>query len=140
VSLQVAVMKVLSGHPNGFAALADLNADLAVLNAVPDWTSRMRRLALRRPCLDIFSQGMVVRDSDGWMLTAAGFQVLKSLEHTGTAEHLAEAVPLVSIPTTVEPSAEALPLPRTRSPKRAAANRTRTMPRRRGAHGLDRSA
>ncbi|MDB5503462.1 MAG: hypothetical protein JWR89_3364, partial [Tardiphaga sp.] len=72
VSLQVAIMKVLSGHPNRCAALADLNADLAVLNAVPDWTSRMRRLALRRPDLDIFSQGMVVRDSDGRTLTAAG--------------------------------------------------------------------
>ena len=140
MSLQVAIMKVLSGHPNGCAALADLNADLAVLNAVPDWTSRMRRLALRRPGLDIFTQGMVVRDSNGWTLTAAGFQVLKSLEQPGTAEHPTEAVQLVSIPASVEPSAEAIPLPRTRSPKRVAARRMRTVPRRRGAHGLDRSA
>jgi hypothetical protein len=140
VSLQVAIMKVLSGHPNGCAAFADLNADLAVLNAVPDWTSRMRRLALRRPGLDIFGQGMVVRDSNGWTLTAAGFQVLKSLEQSGTAEHPAEAVQVASNYATVEPSAEAMPLPRTRSPTRVAAHRTRAVPRRRGGYGLDRSA
>jgi hypothetical protein len=78
VSLQMAIMKVLSGHPDGYATLADLNADLAVLYAVADWTSRMRRLALRKPDLDIFSQGIVVRDENGWKITAEGFRIFKS--------------------------------------------------------------
>jgi hypothetical protein len=140
VSLQMAIMKVLSGHPDGCATLADLNADLAILNAVADWTSRMRRLAQRRPGLDIFSQGIVVRNRYGWTLTAKGFQILDSLERSETSDSPTEVVELISVPATVETSAEARPLPRAPPAKRFAARRLRMAPRRRGEHGLDRSA
>jgi hypothetical protein len=136
VSLQMAIMKVLSGHPDGCATLADLNADLAVLNAVADWTSRMRRLAQRRPGLDIFSQGIVVRDRYGWTLTAKGFQILDSLECSETSDSPTEVVEVVSVPATVE----SLPLPRRRAPHVLSVRGVRTPPRPRGADSLGRYA
>jgi hypothetical protein len=138
VSLQVAIMKVLSGHPDGCATFADMNADLAILTAVPDWTARMRRLAIRQPDLDVFSQGFVVRDSEGWTLTEAGFRMLETLERPGTADLPEDTAEPVSVAADNEVLVDVLPLPRIRQPKRVAA-RMRTSQRRRG-HGLDRSA
>jgi hypothetical protein len=132
-------MKVLSGHPRGRAALADLNADLAVLSAVADWTSRMRRLALRKPDLDIFSQGIVVRDDNGWTLTAWGFRMLETLERPETTDLREKTAEPVSVAADNDASAD-VPLPRTRPPKRDAARRIRTSRLRRGGQGLHRSA
>jgi hypothetical protein len=81
VSLQVAILKVLSSYPNGRARVAALSADLAILNSSGrDWTDRMKRLAARAPELDIFSQRLVLRDAVGWQLSDAGWQLLGALE------------------------------------------------------------
>ena len=101
MSLQVAILKVLSGHPDGRASVADLNFDLAFLNTIgADWTDRMKRLAARAPTLDIFGQGLVRRDKDGWQITAAGQELLVGLEVSGYTlapiETTATAVPPVA--------------------------------------------
>lgn len=80
MSVHVAILKVLSSYPDGLAAPAALNADLAILSGSQDWTLRMRKLAARLPGLDIFSQKLVVRGAYGWQLTAAGRAVLDLLE------------------------------------------------------------
>jgi hypothetical protein len=66
VSLQMAILKVLSCHPQGLATIAALNADLNILNTSGrDWTDRMKRLAARVPGLDLFGQQLVVRSDSG---------------------------------------------------------------------------
>jgi hypothetical protein len=81
VSLQVAILKVLACYPEGKATLAAMKDDLAILaGAGLAWSERLRRLAERVPDLDIFSQALVVRDDAGWELTAAGREVLRSIE------------------------------------------------------------
>jgi hypothetical protein len=94
VSVHVAILKVLSSYPDGLAAPAALNADLAILSGSADWTLRMRKLAARLPALDIFSQKLVVRGAYGWQLTAAGRAILDLLEDrrdTGCARREEEA-------------------------------------------------
>jgi hypothetical protein len=87
VSLQMSIVKVLSSHPDGRATLAALNADLKILaGSGRDWTARMKRLAARAPDLDIFCQALVVRDAQGWQLTAAGFELLHRVETGPAAE------------------------------------------------------
>jgi hypothetical protein len=83
VSIQVAILKVLSGHPQGRATVDAMNADLRILGGCSDWNARMKRLAARAPDLDIFGQRLVVRDSSGWQLTGAGRAALASLETIG---------------------------------------------------------
>ncbi|EGP10289.1 hypothetical protein CSIRO_0065 [Bradyrhizobiaceae bacterium SG-6C] len=57
MSLQMAILKVLSCHPDGTTTIAALSADLAILNTSGnDWTDRMRRLAASVPGLDLFGQ------------------------------------------------------------------------------------
>lgn len=80
MSVHVAILKVLSTYPGGLAAPAALNADLAVLSGSEDWTSRMRSYAAREPALDIFTQGLVIRDRRGWQITDAGRAMLDRLE------------------------------------------------------------
>ena len=55
----------------------------------------MKRLAARAPGLDIFSQGFVVRDADGWQLTASGFQFLSGVEAEPAVIPTAAAAPVV---------------------------------------------
>jgi hypothetical protein len=81
VSFQITVLKVLAGHPNGRASLADLKRAVAILiSSGPDWTDRTRRMAARAPGLDIFSQLLVLRDDAGWQITDAGRAFLASVE------------------------------------------------------------
>lgn len=81
MSLQVAILKVLASHGSGRATLASLKQDIAILTASgTDWNARMRRLASRVPAIDIFGCGHVVRDAEGWQITAAGRQFLAELE------------------------------------------------------------
>jgi len=103
VSFQIAVLKVLAGHPEGHASLADLKHYLAVLTCSgADWSQRMKRLAARAPTLDIFSSGYVVREPSGWQITTKGRDFLISIE-TPLAEpaHTPVALPtsVVSNPT-----------------------------------------
>ena len=103
MSFQIAVLKVLAGHPEGHASLADLKHYLAVLTCSgADWSQRMKRLAARAPALDIFSSGYVVREPSGWQITTKGRDFLISIE-TPLAEpaHTPVALPtsVVSNPT-----------------------------------------
>ena len=81
VSFQITVLKVLAGHPQGHASLADLKQYLAVLTCSgADWSQRMKRLAARAPELDIFTSGYVLREPSGWQITAKGREFLISIE------------------------------------------------------------
>jgi hypothetical protein len=101
LSFQITVLKVLAGHPEGRASLADLRHAVGILiSSGRDWTDRTKRLAARAPGLDIFSQTLVLRDADGWQITDAGRTLLASLE-TPTApaaerEAPSEAVAMVA--------------------------------------------
>jgi hypothetical protein len=96
VSFQFTVLKVLAGHPQGQASLADLKHYVAVLTCSgADWSQRMKRLAARAPELDIFSSGYVLREASGWQITAEGRDFLILIE-----EPLAEpALTPVALPT-----------------------------------------
>jgi hypothetical protein len=81
LSFQISVLKVLAGHPQGRASVADLSRAVAILiSSGSDWTDRTKRLAARAPDLDIFSQSFVLRDDAGWKITAAGRAFLASVE------------------------------------------------------------
>ena len=81
MSLQVAILKVLASHDSGRATLASLNRDIAVLSASgAEWSVRIKRLASRVAAIDIFGCGYVLRDREGWQITAAGREFLGALE------------------------------------------------------------
>jgi hypothetical protein len=81
VSFQITVLKVLAGHPDGLASVAELTRYVSILmSSGSDWSNRMKRLAARAPQLDIFCSGFVVRQSNGWQITDAGRQFLTGLE------------------------------------------------------------
>ena len=81
VSIQIAILKVLASHGSGRATLASLKDDLAILSSSgPDWQARIKRLASRVRSVDIFGNGFVVRDADGWEITQAGRDFLLALE------------------------------------------------------------
>ena len=97
VSFQITVLKVLAGHPQGHASLADLKHYVAVLTSSgADWSQRMKRLAARAPELDIFSSGYVLREPSGWQITAKGRDFLISIEAP-----LEPALAPVALPTPV---------------------------------------
>ncbi len=97
MSFQITILKVLVGHPEGRASLAELTRYVAILSSSgADWSLRMKRLAARAPDLDIFTGGYVLRDSSGWQITDAGREFLKSLEGpAGVAGTESAAPPLV---------------------------------------------
>jgi hypothetical protein len=81
VSIQITILKVLAGHPEGRASLAELRQFTQVLTCSgPDWSQRIKRLAARAPGLDIFSSGYVLRETSGWIITTAGRDFLTSIE------------------------------------------------------------
>jgi hypothetical protein len=106
VSFQITVLKVLAGHPEGHASLADLKDYVAVLTCSgADWSQRMMRLAALAPELDIFSSGYVLREPSGWQITAKGRKFLISIE-----EPLAKpALTPVALPAPVASDATDLP-------------------------------
>lgn len=60
VNFQVAVLKILVSYPGGFATMADLKRDMAILAASgKDWADRTKWLAARLPDLNIFSHDFV---------------------------------------------------------------------------------
>jgi hypothetical protein len=106
MSFQITVLKVLAGHPNGRASLTDLKRAVGILiSSGTDWTDRTKRLAARAPGLDIFSQALVLRDTDGWQITDAGRTLLASIETRVPATSRIEQ----STEVVVEPAA--LPAP-----------------------------
>jgi hypothetical protein len=96
VSFQVTVLKVLAGYPGGVLPVDDLKHAVAILmTSGRDWTDRTKRMLARAPGLDIFSQSLVVRDSDGWRITDAGLALLATIERPFSApvrEGMQEAV------------------------------------------------
>lgn len=81
VSFQSTILKVLAGHPEGRASLADLTRYVSVLTSSgTDWSQRMKRLAARVPGLDIFTSGYVLRQVSGWQITDADRELLRSIE------------------------------------------------------------
>ncbi len=81
MSIQVAILKVLASHGSGRATLGSLKRDIAILAASgPDWNARIKRLAGRAPAIDIFGSCYVLRDHQGWEITAAGRDFLRALE------------------------------------------------------------
>lgn len=108
MSFQITVLKVLAGHPEGRASLADLKHYVAVLTCSgADWSQRMKRLAARAPELDIFSSGYVRREPSEWQITEKGREFLILIE-APSAEPLLTPVavppPVVSDPPDLPPN------------------------------------
>ncbi|WP_409241665.1 hypothetical protein [Bradyrhizobium sp. CB1015] len=83
MNLQVTVLKILVSYPDGFAVMADLKRDMAILvTGGRDWAERTRRLAARAPSLDIFSQGLV-EHLNGRRITEKGRAVLELMPRYG---------------------------------------------------------
>jgi hypothetical protein len=86
LNFQITILKVLTGHPEGRVALADLTRCVAILTSSgTDWSQRMKGLAARAPGLDIFTSGYVLRDASGWRITEAGREFIKSIEAPPTS-------------------------------------------------------
>jgi hypothetical protein len=108
VSFQITVLKVLAGHPEGRASLAELTRYVSILiSSGPDWTNRTKRLAARAPKLDIFADSFVLRDDRGWQITESGRQFLASLEAPRSID--SESAQAPEIATTKKPQAPAPP-------------------------------
>jgi hypothetical protein len=105
MSFQITVLKVLAGHPEGRASIADLTRYVSILiSSGTDWTNRTKRLAARAPKLDIFADSFVLRDDKGWHITEGGRQFLASLEAP-----LPIAAEPVQAPEAKQPRSPALP-------------------------------
>jgi len=77
--MQITVLKVLAGHPEGRASIAELTRYVAVLmSSGTDWSLRMKALAARAPGLDIFSSGYVLREMGSCSITDLGRTFLTS--------------------------------------------------------------
>ena len=93
MSIQVAILKVLASHGSGRATLVSLKRDIAILSASgPDWHARIKRLAARVPGIDVFGSGYVIRDHEGWQITATGRDFLRALEAVTQDNRAAETV------------------------------------------------
>ncbi|MCK1688291.1 hypothetical protein ABIB75_008054 [Bradyrhizobium sp. GM2.2] len=115
MNFQVTVLKILVSYPDGFAAMADLKRDMAILaTSGRDWADRTKRLAARVPELDIFSQGLVARESGGWKITVEGRRVLEFMEARPVADLAMNTVPPAEAPLPLPP----LPHPAERARRR----------------------
>jgi hypothetical protein len=107
MSFQITVLKVLAGHPEGRASIADLTRYVSILiSSGTDWTDRTKRMAARAPKLDIFADSFVLRDNNGWHITEGGRQFLASLE---------AALPIAAEPVQA-PDADMTKQPRSSAP------------------------
>ncbi|WP_275189959.1 hypothetical protein [Bradyrhizobium sp. CSA112] len=81
MNFQVTVLKILLSYPEGFARMAELKRDMAILaTSGRDWAERTKSLAARVPNLDIFSQELVERMNGGWRITEKGRAFLNFME------------------------------------------------------------
>jgi hypothetical protein len=100
VSFQITILKVLAGHPDGRATIAELTRYVSVLmSSGSDWADRMKRLAARAPKLEIFADAFVLRDERGWSIADLGRQFLAALEAPTSAKAEAQEQPTGSIVT-----------------------------------------
>jgi hypothetical protein len=130
MSLQISILKVLAGQPDGRATVVGLNRYITLLNG-PEWTARMRRLAARAPDLDIFTSRYVSRDDAGWQLTKAGYDFLDAIEMPAPSDQQNIGQ---EITVTVSTAASQLP-----PPLRLVADNRRGRRRARGKDGINRS-
>ncbi|MBB4381747.1 hypothetical protein [Bradyrhizobium sp. SBR1B] len=125
MNFQVTVLKILVSYPDGFAAMADLKRDMAILaTSGRHWADRTKRLAARVPDLDIFSQRLVERENGGWKITVKGRTVLEFMEARTAVEPPTETAPAENRDAPIPP----LPQP----PERARRRRGRRERRREG--------
>jgi hypothetical protein len=104
VNFQVTVLKVLVSYPGGFAPMDDIKRDMAILaTSGRDWSDRTKRLAARVPELDIFSQGLVDRESGGWKITDKGRAVLEFMEARTLIDQPLVVVPAETVYATTVP-------------------------------------
>jgi len=135
VSFQITVLKVLAGHPEGRASVADLTRYVSILmSSGSDWTNRTKRLAARAPKLDIFGDAFVLRDDRGWQITDIGRQFLASLEAPIATTSDQEQQPDADATVATMPPQPVLP------PLRLVVDNTPTSRRSRGAGRTLRSA
>jgi hypothetical protein len=78
MSTSIAILTILSAYPEGLASFQSLKADLAVLST-NEWLGRMKALARQSGPVNLFSDGLAIRDRDGWMITQAGRDFLAVL-------------------------------------------------------------
>lgn len=130
MNFQVTVLKILVSYPDGFADMADLKRDMAILaTSGRDWAERTKRLAARVPDLDIFSQGLVERLNGGWRITEKGRAVLELME-ARPSEMESErqgvgAEPSITVPAARIPVLTRLARDQRRQRRRAARERAR---------------
>ncbi|WP_312015328.1 hypothetical protein [Bradyrhizobium liaoningense] len=80
MNLPVTVLKILVSYPDGFALMAELKRDMAILaTSGPEWTERTKRLTSRMPNLDIFSNGSSSEQAS-WRITDNGRAALELME------------------------------------------------------------
>lgn len=97
MNFQVTVLKILVSYPNGFAVMDDIKRDMAILaTSGREWSDRTKRLAARVPDLDVFSQGLVNRQSGGWRITEKGRTVLEFMEARISIDQPMETATLVT--------------------------------------------
>jgi len=58
-----------------------------------DWSARLKRLGARVPAIDIFGSGYVLRDDEGWEITADGRDFLYALESVSQDNRAAVIAP-----------------------------------------------
>jgi hypothetical protein len=130
VNFQVTVLKILVSYPDGFAVMADLKRDMAVLaTSGRDWAERTKRLAARVADLDIFSQALVERLNGGWRITGKGRAVLELVEarpsEAESERQAAEGEPSPTVPAASLPSSTRLARDQRRQRRRTARERAR---------------
>jgi hypothetical protein len=104
VNFQVTVLKILVSYPGGFAVMDDIKRDMAILaTSGRDWADRTKRLAARVPDLDVFSQGLVTRESGGWKISDKGRTVLEFMEARSGFDQPFEAAPAEAVDAPVPP-------------------------------------
>ena len=131
MNFQVTVLKILVSYPGGFATMADLKRDMAILaTSGRDWADRTKRLAARVPELDIFSQALIEQLDGGWRITGKGRAVLALMEARPS-----EAEPFPVASALEEPPAGTGP----RLPPSVRLGRTNRLQRRRAARARARA-
>jgi hypothetical protein len=79
MSLQLGILHILASHPDGMASIASINADVCILSG-SDWSRKLRDLARRSGPINLFADGLVVREAGGWRITSAGRDLIASLD------------------------------------------------------------
>lgn len=109
------MLKVRVSYPDGFAVMEDLKRDMALLaTSGRGLADRTRRLPARVPDLNVFSQGLVARESGGWKITDEGRAVLEFMEARPSASYAIDIAAAGRSGAAIPP----LPLPAERARRR----------------------